>query len=400
MLKLRAKALAVLWHLMRYAKALGISNVGRLKIVRSLRVSDSGVSHSAIFYAAEPEIRAANIVGKSIDAPEDYPSLGFRQFRNVSVTANRRFTSIISGQDLLLPAAADPGPWRLRVGEPTVGGILRQSDNSLLVHHRRAKKPVAKAIFVGSWSAHNWYHWIIDTLPSIFLARALPEEFDSYPVLVDEVALTRPAWLETLATVIGNREVIPLSRSGYTTVSDLVWIDSPSSPGPLTLLKSGKPSFRVHPTALRTYRGHLISTLGLEDTAQRPNKRVFLGRKATPNRPYNQQELIAEAMRFGYEPVFLEELNFADSVKVMMESESVIGPHGAGWANALFCHPGTTGIMWTWRDSLSDNWFSNIASVSEMKFTTLVTNDSLTGNHNLNPEQLRRSLESLHISPS
>jgi capsular polysaccharide biosynthesis protein len=105
-------------------------------------------------------------------------------------------------------------------------------------------------------------------------------------------------------------------------------------------------------------------------------------------------------MRFGYEPVFLEELNFADSVKVMMEAESVIGPHGAGWANALFCHPGTTGIMWTWRDSLSDNWFSNIASVSEMKFTTLVTNDSPTGNHNLSPERLRRSLESLHISPS
>ena len=400
MSNLRAMAIAVLWRFMRYANALGISTVGRLKMFRPLRVSDSGVSQSAILYPAESEIRAANIPAESIDAPEDYPPLGFRQFRNVSVTANRRFTSIISGRDLLLPPAADHGPWRLRVGEPTVGGVLRQSDNSVLVHHRRNKVPVAKAIFVGSWSAHNWYHWIIDTLPSIFLARALPEEFDSYPVLVDEVALSRPAWLEPLATVIGDREVIPLSRTGYTTVSDLVWIDSPSSPGPLPLLKSGKPSFRVHPTALRAYREHLISTLDLEDIAQEPNKRLFLGRKATPNRPYNQEELITEAARFGYEPVFLEELNFADSVKVMMEAESVIGPHGAGWANALFCHPGTTGIMWTWSESLSDNWFSNIASVSEMKFTTLVTKDSLTGNHNLSPERLRRSLESLHISPS
>ena len=400
MLNLRAIGIALLWLFMRYAKALGISTVGRLKMVRPLRVSDSGVSQSAIFYLAEREIRAANISAEIIDAPEDYPPLGFRQFRHVSVTANRRFTSVISGQDLLLPAAADPGPWRLRIGEPTVGGILRQSEDSVLVHHRKNKAPVTKAIFVGSWSAHNWYHWIIDTLPSIFLARALPEEFDSYPVLVDEVALSRPAWLEPLATVIGDREVIPLSRTGYTTVSDLVWIDSPSSPGPLPLLKSGKPSFRVHPAALRIYREHLISTLGLSDIAQEPNKRLFLGRKATPNRPYNQLELIVEAERFGYEPVFLEELNFADSVKVMMEAESVIGPHGAGWANALFCHPGTTGIMWTWRDSLSDNWFSNIASVSEMKFTTLVTNDSPTGNHNLSPERLRRSLESLHISHS
>ena len=396
MSNLRAMAIAVLWRFMRSANALGISTVGRLKMVRPLRVSDSGVSQSAILYPAEREIRAANIPAESIDTPEDYPPLGFRQFRNVSVTANRRFTSIISGRDLLLPPAADPGPWRLRVGEPTVGGILRQSDNSVLVHHRRNKVPVAKAIFVGSWSAHNWYHWIIDTLPSIFLARALPEEFDSYPVLVDEVALSRPAWLEPLATVIGDREVIPLSRTGYTTVSDLVWIDSPSSPGPLPLLKSGKPSFRVHPTALRAYREHLISTLDLEDIAQEPKKRLFLGRKATPNRPYNQEELITEAARFGYEPVFLEELNFAESVKVMMEAQSVIGPHGAGWANALFCHPGTTGIMWTWRESLDNNWFSNIAQISGMSLDVLVTATPSNRNHDLSLSSLRDSLQHAH----
>lgn len=365
-------------------------------MVRAVRVSDAGVSKNALLYPAERETRTANIPAATIDSPEDYPSLGFRQIHNVSVTANRRFSGVISAPDLLLPIAADPGPWRLRVGEPTVGGILRQSDYSVLMHHRRNKESVSRAIYVGSWSAHNWYHWIIDTLPSIFLARELPRKFDSYPVLIDEEALFQSAWLEPLATVIGDREVIPLSRRGYTTVEDLIWIDSPSSPGPLPLAKSRVPSFRIHPGAMRAYRGHIISVLGLGDTTQQPDKRLFLGRKGTPNRPFNQEALIAEANKFGYEPVFLEELNFSDSVKVMMEAESVIGPHGAGWANALFCHPGTTGIMWTWRASLNDNWFANIASVSAMKFTTLVTDNSDTSSHNLSPERLRRSLKSLH----
>jgi len=393
---LRAKAIALIWHLMRLAKALKISNLGTLKIVYPMRVSDAGVSLRAVFFSADKEIRAANIPSESVNVLEDFPPLGFRNLHNVSVTANRRFSGIISGKNLLLPAAADPGPWRLRVGEPTVSGVLRQDESSVLVWHHTAKIALPKAIFVGSWSAHNWYHWIIDTLPSIYLANYLPTEFDSYPILLDEVALAKPAWLEPLSLVLGNREVASLPRDEYVKVSDLLWIDSPSSPGPLPMIKADKPSFRVHPTAMREYRSYLISSLNLCDIEQKARKRLFLGRKSSANRPYNQDELIAEARKFDYEPIFLEEMSFADSVKVMLEAESVIGPHGAGWANSLFCRSGTTGIMWTWRESLSENWFSNVAELSGMVFKTIVTDGSKTSPHHLSTEVLKKSLQSIH----
>lgn len=396
MSNLRARTIGLLWYLMIILRAAGCWKLGRLRMLRATQISDSNAPPSAIFYQAEREIRAENIPSRPLDEPNTYPRLGFRQFDDVSITANRRVSSVLSGQNLFLPPSADPGPWRLRVGEPTVGGILRQSDNSILLLHRRRSKPVPKAIFVGSWSAHNWFHWLIDTLPSVFLTRRLPEDFDSYPVLLDEAALSRPAWLEPLKLIIGDREIVPLSRDKYITVKDLVWIDSPTSPGPLPQIESGKPSFRLHPQAMTDFRDHLIAELDLQDIQKQTHKRVFLGRQDSSNRPYNQDELFTEAARFGYETVFLEQLNFEDSVKVMLEAESVIGPHGAGWANSIFCRPGTTGVMWTWRDSLRDNWFSNIAQLSEMKFTTLVTDDSVEDSHNLNPGTLRRALESLH----
>jgi capsular polysaccharide biosynthesis protein len=143
----------------------------------------------------------------------------------------------------------------------------------------------------------------------------------------------------------------------------------------------------------------MVRELKLESAVPLRGRRVYLGRKTTPNRPYNQDELIAESKRFGYEPVFLEDLSFRDSVKVMMEAESVIGPHGAGWANALFCHPGTSGVMWTWRDSMRDNWFANVASIAGMNFQCLFTEESDSQKYNLSPHLLRLTLEQVRTHP-
>ena len=50
---------------------------------------------------------------------------------------------------------------------------------------------------------------------------------------------------------------------------------------------------------------------------------------------------LAEA---GFEIYFLEDLSFAYQVRLFGEARSVIGLHGAGLANTVFCKAGTTVI--------------------------------------------------------
>jgi capsular polysaccharide biosynthesis protein len=45
--------------------------------------------------------------------------------------------------------------------------------------------------------------------------------------------------------------------------------------------------------------------------------------------------------RSGFEIVCCEELTFEQQVWLFREAETVIGPHGGGFANLVWCQPGT-----------------------------------------------------------
>ena len=45
--------------------------------------------------------------------------------------------------------------------------------------------------------------------------------------------------------------------------------------------------------------------------------------------------------RYGFETVYLETMSISDQVRLFQTAEFIIGPHGAGLANLLFCEPGT-----------------------------------------------------------
>lgn len=372
---------ALLWRLLGALSGFGLSRLGPFRLLSATTLNSAAFPREAIFLPESPATRAANVVSDPTPPQDTYPALGYRRLVSALVTSNRRCSSVISGNHFVLPESVDPGPWNIRVGEPTIGGVLRQSDNRLLVNSRRLSSRIPRGIFVGTWSPQNWYHWTIDTLPSVYFAQYLPSQYDNYPLLLPETGVLRERWLEPLDLVRGNREVITLSDNRYSKVEDLVWIDSPSSPGPLPLRSSGRPHFRVHAPALNAYRDHMLAKLGLDEGTIKPHKKIFLARNQSGNRPYNQEELLAIAEGFGFATVYLEHLSFRESVTLMLESEYIIGPHGAGWASALDCQSSAHGLMWTWPESKLDNWFTNIAHVRQ--FPMLVSYAARENSHGL-----------------
>jgi capsular polysaccharide biosynthesis protein len=78
----------------------------------------------------------------------------------------------------------------------------------------------------------------------------------------------------------------------------------------------------------------------------------------------------------------------------MLDATHVIGPHGAGWANALFCREGTEGLLWTWPEAKDDNWFTNIASLNFAKFTVSTKTQFRVENNSLYfpPQELKHLL--------
>lgn len=364
-----------------------------IRLQKAERISATRFPEVWRFFEAETEVRAPNIASGSKLSKKVFPVLRARKIRNGQVTSNRRCSGVIHRTKYLLPQSSPQGPWNLRVGKPVTGGIIWQKDAMILIDTGLRKMTIDKGIFVGTWAPHNWFHWTIDILPSVWLSSRLPPAFDDYPLLLPAHALEKATWREPFDLVSGSRPIVDLSDARYTNVRNLIWIDSPTSPGPLALHPNSEPRFSAHGSALNAYREHVLRQLGLDERTINQSSKIFLARKNGGNRPYNQDELIEVAKQFDFQAVFLEDMPLKNSIQTMLEAKAVIGPHGAGWASALYCQKRTKGFLWTWEQSRHDNWFANVASVRQMRFEVSTEMEKVGSRWRFEPAILAKYLE-------
>ena len=71
-------------------------------------------------------------------------------------------------------------------------------------------------------------------------------------------------------------------------------------------------------------------------------RRIYVARRQGLERSVvNEAELLPALQERGFEVVRCESLSFADQVKLFRDAEVVVGPHGGGFANLLWCEAGT-----------------------------------------------------------
>jgi capsular polysaccharide biosynthesis protein len=204
---------------------------------------------------------------------------------------------------------------------------------------------------------HNWFHWVIDTLPTLYQARFLPGDFAGHPLLVPAAAKDRANWLSPLKIVAAGRDIVFVQNDHWLHIDDLVRIEGVTRPNPRPLCSSPRARVGVMAAPLLDYRNFVLAELGLDSVRVAPGRRLFIGRKPSASRSYNQEEVFAVAEGYGFESVFLEDLTFEDSIRAFREAEVIAGPHGAGWANMLFCNSETRAMLWTWAGEEQDNWY-------------------------------------------
>jgi len=74
-------------------------------------------------------------------------------------------------------------------------------------------------------------------------------------------------------------------------------------------------------------------------------RRIYVSRRQCgTGRLVNEAELLALLEKRGFECVVLEDLSFLDQVRLFDAAEIVMGTHGSGLANLVFCRPGTAVI--------------------------------------------------------
>lgn len=296
---------------------------------------------------------------------ETVSSIGFRRFSDIAVSLNRRGGMIIDGRSIIVSENGLPGLPLVYFPNTLVAGIRGQHNENVYLDRPRVLEEVTLGIFAGSMAPHNWFHWIIDTLPTIYQARYLPSDYDEYPILLPLSVRDRKNWIDSLSYVLNKRPLHFIDEEDLVRVRHLVKLESVTRPGPRPLNAEVTNRISVLPNPLLDYRDFIVKEMDLEDTHPRFGRRVFLARKSSDLRAYNQEEALEVAEDFGFIPLYMQDLTFRESVKVFREAEIVIGPHGAGWANMLFSGPKSRHLLWTWGILNPDNWYQNLGLVSQ-----------------------------------
>ena len=201
---------------------------------------------------------------------------------------------------------------------------------------------VAKAIKVGGMFGFNYYHFIFQLLPKLFETSDIDS---SIPLLLDRAAADVPSMRQLVEWCNKvKREVIHMDYDVAYLVDELYVISASNICVPNW--KKGAdyesiPAALYSPTAIDNVSKYLLT---YKDKGSYP-KNIFISRRSTKRRAYNEAELWDVAKQYGYVKVYPEELNVAQQIALFNNAKTIIAANGAALSNLIFCSAGCKLIM-------------------------------------------------------
>jgi hypothetical protein len=224
-------------------------------------------------------------------------------------------------------------------------------------------RSIEQGIFIGGDGSFNWYHWLIEILPKLYLLERLSCISNRTPILIPEEATSIATFVDTLNLFSGGREIILLSSKYAYRVENLVWIDS-CVLSPFNFRDKVWPEpgdCRFHGDALRYFRQAVLERVPIRN--YKGPRRVFLARPKG-RRSYNESDVVNVIRKFGIIPVSMETLSFSEQVNIFNNAEFVVGPTGAAWANILFGRSDGRALCWMPSNFSAWSSFSDLAGIA------------------------------------
>lgn len=175
---------------------------------------------------------------------------------------------------------------------------------------------------------HNYYHWVVEGLLSLdILTRALG--------LDSNLKITLPKSMD-IAALLDHRESLKaVGFDGYDIVEvaedliqvqEAIWVDN-------DLIQSMPAPY------VKDFQQRIAARYA--NVSRSRNRRLFIARKGPTRTIQNIEKVEASLSKYDFETVYLEGKSVLDQILLFQDAQFIIGTHGAGLSNLLFCYPGT-----------------------------------------------------------
>ena len=256
-----------------------------------------------------------------------------------------------------------------------------------ILTQRRFRVPqrlAGTAVVLAASNAENYYHWLFDSLPRLYLLALAGYHLDDIDFLLLDDS-KKAFQLQGLAHLgIPQAKLRHCSRRRVAECSRLI---VPSMPGPL-----GRP-----PRWLCSFlRRKFIGTRTVL-----PYRKIYVSRQhARGRRIVNESQIVSALVDHGYEIVYAERLAFLEQVELFASAKEVISIHGAGMSNIVFA-PRNAKILELGSPLHSNGSFRTLAANCDLRYEHMYLAaaeeagraDSRFANIVVEPASFRRKLE-------
>ena len=213
---------------------------------------------------------------------------------------------------------------------------------------------------------NNHFHWILNWLPRLFVAKAFQDMFGS----LDKVKVCvhqgiSKNYIESLEKLGIKQEQLIFTNINYRTTENFYFFRKLYVP---TFFQTDSFSHFIRDSYLSfSAQGSLLKN----DTSL--PKLVYISRqkeKRKRRRVVNNDELEKCLKRYGFETIFGEDLSFEEQMNLFYNADLVLGPHGAGLANIVFCRPQTKVLVFEYSHG---SMFDGLAKSCQLDPTIMIT---------------------------
>ncbi len=266
---------------------------------------------------------------------------------------------------------------------------------------RKIKKlnGITLSLLTGGGGNESYWHWLFDVLPRLFLCSKTIKLNDVDFFLLPN--LSKKFQIETLNYLnIPQSKRLSSEKFRHITTKDLIVTDHP-------VVVSGNASVdnNNQPAWIAKWLRDSFIKPNIVTEKQGENK-IYIDRSIETNKKpqrtiANEDDVKKELVKNNFTPVKLHNISFKEQVNLFYNAKCVVGLHGAGFANLVFCKPGTKVVEL--RSPTSGDSIKNISKKNNLNYDPIIVDSkqiykidfpNQQGSHQIPIKELIKKIES------
>jgi capsular polysaccharide biosynthesis protein len=185
-------------------------------------------------------------------------------------------------------------------------------------HIRKPENKMGCFATITSSESSGYFHWMLECLPRLKLIENYTDDID-FLIVPDNL---KKFHIETLDLVGFPKEKLYRIKNGMNIQCENLFV----------------PSLPIRDALMSTWVCDFLRESFVPEYIANPHRLIYISRKdALYRKIENEDEVEGYLKKKGFEILQMSKLPFKEQVRACAEAKIVIGPHGAGLTNIVFC---------------------------------------------------------------